>query len=448
MATVAPDVMVDRGDHDRFDDLFAFQRIDMLLRRNPRAWLERGPDGRQPLSLVLRNFVPPASFLVADADGQMRVDAIAFNDVLRRGGTLVVVDAHLLDEGVAALAAAVAAAIGERVTVRAFASFGEVPVFRRHTDPFDTVVVQLVGEKHWTIQRPGSAPDRERTGAAIWDGVLTPGDVLLVPRGWWHSVAGCGAPSLHLSVDLRRRRGSDVLRAAMLEIADQGAAGIRLGESGAAAISSPLERLGDAVRHAFAEQVDKLMVSPSTSLRRRASRIGSHQRPSAVEAVAGRLLAEPDVRSDLEHAILRPATSTPGRTLDVAWLRSVIVGRSLAELDAELAARAVPPDEGICLPYSALPQPVDGTADLGIRLASRAVEPATPDADEITLVGRAGRCTLTGDDLAVASPLVEGKPIPVLELVARSTVGRDQTLATLSKLVRSGHAHLSRPNDR
>jgi lysine-specific demethylase/histidyl-hydroxylase NO66 len=78
----------------------------------------------------------------------------------------------------------------------------------------DVFVLQVAGEKHWTIHAPVHADplrtqpwqDRAAEVAAaaerepVIDAVLRPGDALYLPRGYIHSAQALGAISAHLTV--------------------------------------------------------------------------------------------------------------------------------------------------------------------------------------------------------------------------------------------------------
>jgi hypothetical protein len=69
--------------------------------------------------------------------------------------------------------------------------------FGRHSDSHDVLVVQGAGEKRWAVYEP-------TTGNAVFDGVIATGDVLFVPQGWEHEVAGTGRPSTHWTFGFNR----------------------------------------------------------------------------------------------------------------------------------------------------------------------------------------------------------------------------------------------------
>lgn len=106
------------------------------------------------------------------------------------------------------------------VQVNAYASWTAEEGFGTHWDDHDVVVLQLEGSKRWKIygstrQSPAwrdvEAPEAP-THDPILDVVLTPGDMLYLPRGWWHAVsADQGTSSLHLTFGLATQTGAEFL---------------------------------------------------------------------------------------------------------------------------------------------------------------------------------------------------------------------------------------------
>jgi hypothetical protein len=90
-------------------------------------------------------------------------------------------------------------------------------------DPQDTMILQVSGHKYWRVYRPTrshpfypSIDDFEMvtqpTEAPVWDGNLEDGDMLYIPRGWWHVAAPLDEPSLHLTVTIVPPNGVDLLQ--------------------------------------------------------------------------------------------------------------------------------------------------------------------------------------------------------------------------------------------
>ncbi len=100
----------------------------------------------------------------------------------------------------------------------AVASFRTTPGAALHLDAEDGLILQCEGRKRWLIHRPTrvdafpsglDAMAPPPTGEPDLDLVLEAGDVLHVPRGWWHRVVPLDEPSLHLTFNVFRRTGVD-----------------------------------------------------------------------------------------------------------------------------------------------------------------------------------------------------------------------------------------------
>lgn len=105
------------------------------------------------------------------------------------------------------------------VQVNAYASWTPVEGFGTHWDDHDVIVVQLHGAKRWRLFGPTRcaplAVDTETPQPPPEepvDLVLRPGDLLYLPRGWWHAVtADQHTNSLHLTCGMRTHTGADLL---------------------------------------------------------------------------------------------------------------------------------------------------------------------------------------------------------------------------------------------
>lgn len=110
------------------------------------------------------------------------------------------------------------------LSVNAYFSAGlDASAFDAHFDPQDTFILQLEGEKEWRLW------ERDRVlnpiaGYPDWKSVpqpglpadetilMTPGDILYVPRGVWHWPRSLGdAPSLHLTLTVLMPSPVDVM---------------------------------------------------------------------------------------------------------------------------------------------------------------------------------------------------------------------------------------------
>lgn len=92
----------------------------------------------------------------------------------------------------------------------AYLSIGGDGSFGRHWDTHDVFAVQLIGFKRWRVFEPTQVlPLAEQTSQRsplpcpaqpVMDVTLQAGDLLYLPRGWWHEVLPGDQPSFHFSI--------------------------------------------------------------------------------------------------------------------------------------------------------------------------------------------------------------------------------------------------------
>lgn len=107
--------------------------------------------------------------------------------------------------------------VREPVQVNLYVTWGTSQGFATHWDDHDVFVVQVMGSKHWRVHGPGRpfpmkrdvTHDHTCPDTIVWDRVIDAGQVLHVPRGWWHGVRGAGDVSVHLTFGFARRTGID-----------------------------------------------------------------------------------------------------------------------------------------------------------------------------------------------------------------------------------------------
>ena len=108
---------------------------------------------------------------------------------------------------------------GSTVGANAYLTAADAQGFAPHWDDVDVFVLQVEGSKKWTVRGPprdslklprASSPDFGNDDlAALYpdppvEVFLRPGDVLYLPRGFVHSAATTGEPSLHLTLSAHR----------------------------------------------------------------------------------------------------------------------------------------------------------------------------------------------------------------------------------------------------
>jgi ribosomal protein L16 Arg81 hydroxylase len=133
-----------------------------------------------------------------------------FYGYLQNGATLVTNRLELHSPAVKRACLEVGRFVGQQTLCNAYLSFGGEGTFGKHWDTHDVFVVQTIGSKRWQVYRPTFAyPLSLHTSnvspvhpadAPVLDVVLNPGDLLYIPRGWWHEVTPRQEASFHLSI--------------------------------------------------------------------------------------------------------------------------------------------------------------------------------------------------------------------------------------------------------
>ncbi|MGV9942779.1 JmjC domain-containing protein [Streptomyces sp. NPDC003401] len=140
---------------------------------------------------------------------------------LAEGATLVLDAIDELHPSVAHLAQELERHLRTGIQVNAYASWTPEEGFGIHWDDHDVLVLQLDGAKRWRIYGPTrQAPLHRDTDVPepppnepLAELVLSTGDMLYLPRGWWHAVAASeGVHSLHLTCGMQTTTGADLLQ--------------------------------------------------------------------------------------------------------------------------------------------------------------------------------------------------------------------------------------------
>lgn len=157
----------------------------------------------------------------------MMADPVKVRSWLRRGASLVLNEIDSLTPGLRALAAALAGETGGAIQSNLYCSWRAHPAFATHFDTHDVFAMHIAGEKHWRIyQRHFEAPinhpafknldqafHEQHKGAVSQTVDMRPGDVLYIPRGFYHDAMATGRNSLHLSLAVVPVIGLDLITA-------------------------------------------------------------------------------------------------------------------------------------------------------------------------------------------------------------------------------------------
>ncbi|WP_218566792.1 cupin domain-containing protein [Vallicoccus soli] len=213
-----------------FTDLLTLDDVDELVsRRGLRTpFLRIAKDGE---------VVPASRFTGSGGAGATITDQVRDEKVLElfaAGSTLVLQGLHRLWPPLVAFAGQLRTDLGHPVQVNAYVTPPSSQGFSAHYDVHDVFVLQVAGEKHWTIHAPVLADPlpgqpwtdrREEVAAAaqgepLVDAVLRPGDALYLPRGHLHSAVALGEVSAHLTVGVPATTRRDLVEALLALVDD------------------------------------------------------------------------------------------------------------------------------------------------------------------------------------------------------------------------------------
>lgn len=206
-----------RGRAGKFAHLLPWERLGDILRQHrldfPRLRLVR--EGRAlPVNSYLRH--------TTAARGKQPIphlQPVKFTGELRAGATLVLDAVDELHEPLEELAAELERQFRERIQINSYAGWHTSRGFDLHWDDHDVFILQVAGRKRWRVYgetRPhplagdtdNPKPDAD---APLWEATLEDGDLLYIPRGWWHVAEPLDEPTLHLTVGIHKRTGIDLL---------------------------------------------------------------------------------------------------------------------------------------------------------------------------------------------------------------------------------------------
>jgi lysine-specific demethylase/histidyl-hydroxylase NO66 len=154
-----------------------------------------------------------------------RANPAKVNLFLAMGASLVANSLEEISPEVRAATAALGDHFHARVGANAYCSFGGIQAFASHCDLHEVFAVQCEGEKVWSIYEnradaPVESPDGPEAQAIIDSakgGVLTqvqmrPGDVLYIPRGYYHDALANADASLHVTFSVALLTGRALFR--------------------------------------------------------------------------------------------------------------------------------------------------------------------------------------------------------------------------------------------
>jgi bifunctional lysine-specific demethylase and histidyl-hydroxylase MINA len=212
-----------RGESDKFASVMDWGTLSGLLSQSG-LWSARS------LELVLDTAkVDPKDYCRPGIDRDGRENLLADMDRvgawLRRGASLVCNDIDSLTPGLKAAARALEVGVGGKAQANLYCSWQEHQAFDSHFDTHDVFALHVAGEKKWRIyQRHFEDPiahplfktlgqefhDRHK-GPVSLELTMRPGDMLYIPRGWYHDALAATPGTVHIAFGVTTVIGLDLM---------------------------------------------------------------------------------------------------------------------------------------------------------------------------------------------------------------------------------------------
>lgn len=188
----------------------------------------------QSLKLVIdREGIPSSAYceMAQDRAGNMvqRPNAAKVMEILKQGATLVCNDIDTLTPELCGTSDAFEETFDAKVQVNLYCSWRQRQAFNSHFDTHDVFALHTEGEKMWRVystRMPHSVRHARHRNEAYSDQVheqqrgpvlmevqMTPGDVLYLPRGWYHDALAASGGTVHMAFGVTSVIGFDTIGA-------------------------------------------------------------------------------------------------------------------------------------------------------------------------------------------------------------------------------------------
>jgi ribosomal protein L16 Arg81 hydroxylase len=216
-----------RGDPAKFAQVLSWRQINRLLDMT-HIW------SAASLKLVMDSqAIPPDQFCTRamgrDGGQLLQPDAKLVQAWIAKGASVVMNDVDSLTPGLASVSNALESAGLGKAQANVYISWQSHKAFRTHYDTHDVWAVQVEGEKDWNIWegraewpiphpafkgQPQAHHDQAR-GTLRGVVKMKPGDLLYLPRGWYHDALAEAPASVHVAYGVHAPLGMDFLNILM-----------------------------------------------------------------------------------------------------------------------------------------------------------------------------------------------------------------------------------------
>ena len=210
------------GREDRFSEFFRFEDLEHLVNQT-NIWAPNRLD-----VLMDTKKVPPNTFFdqLQLVNGvRYRLNTHALQKLLSGGASLVLIDIDGMTKGLKKLKEILAGYSGAKVEANLYYSQPRHQAFEIHFDVHEVCAFQVAGAKRWRVYQQahkfpinhlaflsGDVAKHERAkGPVSMDLVMSEGDFLYLPSGYYHQAICTNSTSIHLSYSIVEMIGLDVV---------------------------------------------------------------------------------------------------------------------------------------------------------------------------------------------------------------------------------------------
>ena len=327
------------GKEDKFRHVFSWEECNRLLNMTT-LW----SDQTMKMALDGRNLTP-SEFCVPgitrDGHNCMRPDSRLVAELLDQGATLVLDLIERLAPGIAGVTGALEVVFGAPTSCNAYCSWGTHQAFPSHFDTMDVFALHVEGTKTWRIyegrfENPAELPGfnysslppdyhEKAKGKVLKEAVMTPGDMIYLPKGQYHDALASSEACLHLSFGVTRPIGHDLIGIVARSLPDEPLFRASVPHY------NDIEAHRDHLRK-LADKLHELITLPETS-----SQIRDHQRRRACRSLRSFALPAREQAALYQVHSLRAKLVRRGG----GWLLTTAAGQETLSADEAEVARWV-----------------------------------------------------------------------------------------------------------
>ncbi len=201
-----------KGEKGRFERLFSWADLNQIL-----AW---HPPPQPQLRLFQEGVMVDLRRYIDGPVGNLRLNPGGLMAILAQGATMIMDGVQEVSPAIHDLTASFEETLSSTCAANLYAGWRTQKGFNVHWDPHEVFALQLAGRKRWQVFAPTRidplADDIETAeppkGQPIWEGILSEGDVLYLPRGFWHVAYPLDEPSLHITWSAHTFTGVEFLQ--------------------------------------------------------------------------------------------------------------------------------------------------------------------------------------------------------------------------------------------